>query len=366
MEFLLTCSAWLEKIAKNEVKKQGWIITEVKDRLIFFKWNIDLIPKINLHSRVWNKLYIVLNKKERINNFDALFNMVSEIDFKKYVNDTYPILVKATSIKSTLKSTPAIQKITKKAIVWKLTKNEFLIEDKEKPIFEILTFLIKDKWYILLNTSWDTLYKRWYKKNSWEAPIKESLAAWLIILSNWKFSDTFYDITCWSWTIAIERALLAKNIPPGINRCFAFENRSFINKNILKKEIELAKTKIYNNKYNIIASDNDDEILKKAQENAKNAWVSDSITFIKRDLKNYKYEELSWTIISNPPYWIRLKNKDLKQLYCDINEILEKNSNLKWGIITSFSEFDNIIKSNKFKKRKLYNWNQMCYLYLKN
>lgn len=364
--FLLTCSAWLEKIAKNEVIKQCWTITEVKDRLIFFEWNIDLIAKVNLHSRVWNKLYIILNKKEKVTDFDTLYDMVFEIDFKKYVNDTYPILVKATSIKSTLTSTPALQKITKKAIVSKLTKKEFLLEDKEKPPFEILTFLIEDKWYILLNTSWDTLYKRWYKIDTWEAPIKESLACWLVILSNWKFSDTFYDITCWSWTIAIERALLAKNIPPWINRSFAFENRSFVDKNILKKEIELAKTKIYNNKYNIIASDIDEEILKKAQKNAINAQVDDTITFIKKDLKDYKYKKLSWTIVSNPPYWIRLRGKDLKWLYKDINQILEKNNNLKWWIITSFLDFDNIIKKDKFKKRKLYNWNQMCYFYLKN
>lgn len=368
MKYLLTCSAWLEAIAKKEITKQNWTITEVKDRLVFFTWEIDLTAKINLNSRVWNKLYIVLWELENTANFDNLYDMSYDINWKKYITDTFPIIVKATSIKSDLTSTPAIQKIVKKSIVDKLNwkSGKIILEDLNKPKFEILTMIIENKSYILLNTSGETLYKRWYKTDAWEAPIKENLARALVILANWKYSESFYDITCWSWTIAIEARLIAKNIAPWIYRNFAFENRSFVSKDILKNEKILANQKIYTKKFAIFASDIDPEILEIAKHNAKNAWVYDDIIFERKDLKLYKQEKLQWTIVSNPPYWLRLKVDDLRAMYKDLYMILDKNPELNWWFITSYADFDNIINTKKIKKRKLYNWNELCYFYQKN
>ena len=239
------------------------------------------------------------------------------------------------------------------------------MEDIDLPKYEILTFITDDESYILLNTSGETLYKRWYKSNTWEAPIKESLAAWLVILSNWKYSENFYDITCWSWTIVIEALMFAKNIAPWLKRHFAFEKRSFVPSELIYKFKKEAKEKIFDKKYNVFASDIDEEVLKMAKQNAKNAWVFDDITFSKKDLREYKQTQLEWMLISNPPYGLRLKDDDLYWIYKDINLILEKNKNLKWWIITSYLDFDRIIKQNNLKKRKLYNWNELCYFYQK-
>ena len=363
MNFLLTCSAWLEKIAKNEVLKQGWNITEVKDRLVFFEGPEELISKINLWSRVWNKLYLILWSKKNVDNFDILFDLVYSIDWQKYINKNHPIITKATTIKSTLTSTPVLQSITKKAIVKKLNNwsDKFLLEDIDLPNYEVFSFLIEDETFVLLNTSWDTLYKRGYRYDAWEAPIKESLAAWLVILSNWKFSDTLYDPFCWSWTIVIEALMLAKNIAPGINRKFAFENWSFLDKNILLEEKEIAKSKIFNKDYKVIASDISPEMIEISKENAKNAWVLDDIDFRVLDFREYKKENLSWTLITNPPYWLRLKDDDLKGLYKDVISLFDKNESLNWWFISSYNDFNHRI----FKNRKLYNWNEMCYFYLK-
>lgn len=367
MKFLLTCTAWLEAIAKNEIIKQGWIISEVKDRLVFFEGDIELMIKINLWSRVWNKVYIVLNEWKFTNTFDKLYDLTYDINWKRYIEKDFPVLVKATSIKSSLTSTPAIQKIVKKAIVDKLTNKSwaYLMEDKDLSEYEILAFFNEDNSYILLNTSWETLYKRWYRVDSWEAPIKESLAAGLVILSNWKFSDNFYDITCWSWTIPIEALMLARNIAPWLQRKFAFEKRSFIPSDLLKNLKKEAREQIYNKKYNIIASDIDETVLEIAKQNASRAWLDGMIKFEVKDFKTYKKETLSWTIVSNPPYGLRLKDDDLKWLYKDLNMILDKNKELSWWIITSYDEFDKIINSSKYKKRKLYNWNEQCYFYMK-
>lgn len=367
MKFLLTCLAGLEAIAKNEIIKQGWTITEVKDRLVFFEWPIELMAKINLWSRVGNKVYLVLNEAKKVDNFDKLYDLVYSINWKKYINRYYPVITKATSVKSVLESTPAIQKITKKAIVDKMTNKSWntMPEEQDKPIFEVFSFFIDDSAYILLNTSGETLYKRWYKEDTWEAPIKESLAAALVILSNWKYSDTFYDIFCWSWTIAIEAVMFARNIAPWLHRYFSFENWDLLPKWYFDELRKEAKAKVFAKKYDVIASDIDSEVLEKAKLNAKNAQVLDSITFLLKDFKEYKKEKLVWTLLSNPPYWIRLTDDNLKWMYKDVNAILDKNKELSWGIITAYTEFDNLINLNKYKKRKLYNWNELCYFYSK-
>lgn len=363
MKFLLTCSAWLEKIAKNEVIKQWWTITEVKDRLVFFEGWEELIAKINLWSRVWNKLYLILWNKKNVDNFDKLFDLIYSINWSKYCDKNHPILTKATSIKSTLSSTPTLQSITKKAIVKNLNNwsDKFLLEDIDLPSYEVFSFLIEDEAFILLNTSWNTLYKRWYKDTTWEAPIKESLAAWLVILSNWKFSDTLIDPFCWSWTIVIEALMLAKNIAPGLNRNFAFENWSFLTKWFLSHEKEIAKSKIFEKNYKVIASDISSEMIDIAKNNAKNAWVYDNIDFEVKDFRDYKKQKLSWTIITNPPYWVRLKNDDLNWLYKDLIALFEKNKELNWWFITSYNDFNH----KNFKNRKLYNGNELSYFYLK-
>lgn len=367
MKFLLTCAAGLEAIAKNEVIKQWGTIVEVKDRLVFFEWDVKLMAKVNLWSRVGNKLYIVLNEGKNINDFDKLYDLVFAINWKKYLNRYYPVVVKSTSIKSTLSSTPAIQKITKKAIVDKMTgkSGKMMPEENDKPLFEVFSFFIDDTGYILLNTSWETLYKRGYKNDTGEAPIKESLAAALVILSNWKYSDTFYDFCCGSWTIAIEAVMFARNIAPGLYRYFSFENWDLLPKGYFDTLRDEAKAKIFNKKYDVIASDVDEEVLAKARENAKNAKVDDTITFVKKDLRDYKREKLSGMLVSNPPYGLRLKDDDMKGLYKDINMILDKNKELSGGIITAYLEYDDIINQNKYKKRKLYNGNEMCYFYMK-
>jgi putative N6-adenine-specific DNA methylase len=124
--------------------------------------------KVNLWSRVGNKVYMVLEESPRANNFDALYDLTYSIDWKKYIPKNAPVLVKATSIKSQLSSTPAIQKIVKKAIVDKITNKsgQYLMEDREKEGFEVFTFFHDDTCYILANSSGETLYKRGYKKDT--------------------------------------------------------------------------------------------------------------------------------------------------------------------------------------------------------
>ena len=219
-KFVLSTSAWLEKIARIEVEKQGGKIVEVVDRLITFEGTIEIAAKVNLWSRVGNKVFMLLAEEEGIEDFDDLYGLVNMIDFKNLIPKNSPIIVNATSLRSELHHTPTIQSVSKKAIVenlwgWSIT------EDSEKTKFSVLVLFINNKARVLLNISWDALHKRWYRVEAWEAPIKESLAAGLVLLSGWRFKENFYDIFCGSWTICIEAALIARNIAPWLKREFS-------------------------------------------------------------------------------------------------------------------------------------------------
>jgi len=215
-KYILSTIAWVESIAKKEIERQGWKIIEVNDRSVEFEGDSKTMVRVNLWSRVGNKVYQVLEESGRIDDFDKLYDLVSKIDFKKYFHHDYPIIVKAKSINSKLTATPSIQKIVKKAIIDSITdkSGDKVIEDRELEKFEIMVVIINDKAKILLNTSGEALHKRWYRTETWDAPIKESLAAALVLLSGWRFKQNFYDIFCGSGTIAIEAAMIAKNIAP--------------------------------------------------------------------------------------------------------------------------------------------------------
>ena len=370
-KFVLSTSAWLEAIAKREVTKQWWKIIEVVDRLITFEGTIETAAKVNLWSRVGNKVFMLLAEEENIEDFDDLFWLVSTINFKNIIPTESPIIVKATSLRSELHHTPTLQSITKKAIIenlwwWSIEENE------EKPRFEILTLFINNKARILLNLSGDALHKRWYRREAWEAPIKESLAAGLVLLSGWRFKQHFYDIFCGSGTICIEAAMIARNIAPWLKREFSMVELWLISKEKMWELKEQARTQKYDGEYRIFGSDIDNELMWIANENAKRAGVEWDIHFEQKDFRKAlfsfinKWEQASGTLVSNPPYWLRIWEEDkLEWMYKSIDSLFRKNEKLGWGFISNFEEFDSFAKKWFYKKRKLYNWAEKCYFWKK-
>lgn len=367
MKFVLSTIAWVESMAKKEIEKQGWVIEETIDRLVTFSGWIELIPRINIWSRVWNKMYILLAEKENVVDFDSLFDLVSSISWKSYFKKEFPIVVKSNSTRSELFAERTIQSLTKKAIVKSLVWNDSIVnEDSSLEKMEILVLLIDNKARILLNTSWNALHMRGYREKAWEAPIKESLAAALVFLSGWKFREPFYDVFCGSGTIAIEALMISKNIAPWIKRKFAFEKLWLVSSEITENERVQAKKKEFSGEYTIRASDIDPEMIELAKENARIAGLGWEINFEVRDFREYMDKPISWTLVSNPPYWERLKDENLKSMYNSIDKIFRLNPDLNGWIISSFMEFDNLIKKDTYKKRKLYNWGEMCYFWKKN
>ncbi len=364
-KYVLSTIMGVESIAKKEIERQGWVIEEVVDRLITFSWEIELIPRVNFWSRVGNKMYMLLAEADNIDNFDSLFDVVNSIHWKKYFKKDFPILVKATSLRSELTAIPTIQWVSKKAIVKSLTggSGDHVNEDRDLEKMDILILLIDNKVRVLLNTSWKALHMRGYREEAWEAPIKESLAAACILLSNWRFKEAFYDPFCGSGTFAIEALMIARNIAPWLRRKFAFEGLQLIDWETSENERALARKKRFEWEYKIYASDIDPEMIKIAEANTARAGQEWRIDFQVKDFKAFVEPGLPWTIVTNPPYNQRLKDDNIDSLYKHIDKLFRINPELKWWAITSYTDFDNLIKLSEYKKRKLYNGGELCYFY---
>ncbi|MDD2515949.1 MAG: class I SAM-dependent RNA methyltransferase [Candidatus Gracilibacteria bacterium] len=363
---VITCIAGVESLVKKEIEMAGYKVTETEDRLVFWQGDDSAIAKLNLWSRCGNKVYLELAKK-RITNFDMLFDLIKSIDWKHYVPENNPITVNAVSVKSGLESIPSIQSVSKKAIVEIKTgsRNGIMKEEQKLTEIEILVFIKDDFCRILLDTSGNALHKRGYRSESGEAPIKESLAASLVLLSSWRFGEPLLDPFCGSGTIVIEAGLIARNIAPGLNRSFTFENFSWYNKKYLEQAKIEAQSKIIRDKqYTITGSDIDENMVEIARRNVIKAGLKDTIKIETKDVKEYLDVPLTGTIVSNPPYGIRLR-VDLNDIYKTISLLFLRNKTLNGGLITSYFDFDKIIKMDDWKKRKLYNGNEMCYLYKK-
>ena len=206
--------------------------------------------------------------------------------------------------------------------------------------------------------------------------MNEALAAGLILLSGWKYSEPFYDLFCGSGTIAIEAALLAKNIAPGLLRTFAFEQFAWYDQALLDKEIAFAKAKIMTDKpHQIFASDLDPKMIELAKANAKNAGVDKYIHFEVKDAKDYLSTQeqtpencgaLLGTLCSNPPYGLRLHSiYNIDQIHKTIAQLFEKYPELHGGIITSYEHFSTLISGNR-KKSPFYNGGEQCRFFKKS
>ena len=361
--YVLTCELGLEALVKKEVIRQGYEITEVLDKAVYFRGGEEAMAVMNLWSRFGNRVFLELVSEEWVIDFDHYFDLISEIEWGKYVNDGYVVRVKAKSIKSGLSSEPSLQSLAKKSIIKKIEKTREFFESENQGIVDIQILIQNDRLKVMLNTSWAGLFKRWYKTESVEAPLKENVAAAIVQISHWKYSESFYDPFCGSGTIPIEAVLIARNIAPGKFRRFAFQDFEFYNVRHHREALEKAKAWEYDKEYAVFASDINAENLEIAKENARNAGVDDTITFSTKSYKEVFSTIAEGHIVSNPPYGLRLEQDDIEDIHTGIAKVFSK-PDISWWIITSYVDFQDLSKEF-FKKRKLYNGWELCYFYNK-
>ena len=367
VELIAPCHFGLEAVLKKEIYDLGYEVTEVEDGRVSFEGDAEAICRANIFLRTAERVLLKVGRFQAV-TFDELFEGIKALPWEDYIPKDGKFWVKkASSIKSKLFSSSDIQAIAKKAMVEHL-KGEYHVDwfEESGASYPVRIFLLKDEVTITLDTSGDSLHKRGYRMASSKAPITETLAAALIMLTPWRKDRILVDPFCGSGTFPIEAAMMAANIAPGMNREFIAEQWT----NIIPRQLwydtvseaeELVDTDV---EINIQGYDIDGEIVKAARENAKRAGVEQLIHFQQRPVDQLNHPKKYGFIITNPPYGERLEEKSaLPELYKQIGDAYRRLDAWSMYMITSFEDAPKYIGSKPDKNRKIYNGMLKTYFY---
>lgn len=361
------CHFGLEAVLKKEIYDLGYDITQVEDGRITFEGDEEAVVRANIGLRTAERVLIQIGRFTAT-TYDELFEGVKALDWGSYLPKNARFWVKkASSVKSKLFSPSDIQSICKKAIVKKLSTIYHIDQFPEDgAAYPLRVFLMKDEVVIALDTSGESLHKRGYRLKAGGAPISETLAAALIMLTPWHADRILVDPFCGSGTFPIEAAMIAANIAPGMNRSFEAMNwHELIPSELWEEARAEAREEIdLSVQVNIQGYDIDPEVIAIARDNAKRAGVSDMIHFQARGVADLSHPKKYGFIITNPPYGERLEEKKaLPALYKSLGEAYAKLDSWSMYVITSWEEAPVHIGRHADKNRKLYNGMIKTYFY---
>lgn len=367
VELIAPCHFGLEAVLKKEIIDLGYEISQVEDGRVTFIGDMEAISYANVFLRTAER---VLLKVGRIHaeTFDELFEKTKELPWENYIpQDGKFWVTKATSIKSKLFSPTDIQSIMKKAMVERL-KNIYGISwfEENGASYPVRVFFMKDEVTIGIDTSGVSLHKRGYRQLTSKAPITETLAAALIMLTPWNKSRILVDPFCGSGTFPIEAAMMAANIAPGMNREFISEKwDNLIEKKHWQNAVDEAREMVDDKlELDIQGYDLDGEIIKSARENARLAGVDHLIHFQQRGVSQLNHPKKYGFIITNPPYGERVEDKEnLPDLYSEIGKGFARLDSWSEYLITSYEDAEKYIGKKADKNRKIYNGMIKTYFY---
>jgi len=356
-QFIATSTFGLEAVVKREVAHLGLAVTSTSDGRIEFKGGIEAIPKANLWLRSADRVFLKIGEFHA-ETFDELFEQTKALPWEEWITEDGKFTVTGKSVKSKLFSVSDCQAIVKKAVVerLKLTYKTDWFEETGAA-YTIQVGMLRDKATLVIDTSGTGLHKRGYRVDAVAAPIKETLAAALIDLSYWKKDRVLCDPFCGSGTIAIEAALMAKNIAPGLVRKFASEDWPRVGKAVWK-EARMAAYAAMDTDFRpeIFASDIDPASVELAKHNARTAGVDDCIRFAVSDFNDLPLPSPYSVLIANPPYGQRIGEiNEIRKCYKTMGKMLAAEPTLALYVITSDEDFERIVARKANAKRKLFN-----------
>lgn len=366
LRFAAPCLFGLEGLCANEYKFNGIDSVKAENGRVLFSGDFNTLAKTNIISRYAERIMILLAEFEAY-SFDSLFEGVKTIEWEKWIDKTDAFPVQGNCLDSQLQSVSDCQKIIKKAVVKRLSsKYDINWFDESGAVHQIRFLIFKNRVSIMLDTSGDGLYKRGYRADSNDAPIKETLAAAMVDLARVRPNHNVVDPMCGSGTILIESAMKALKIAPGLNRSFAAEKWSQIPSEIWEDEREKAASLVNCDcNFQAIGYDIDDSALKLAKKNAEIAGVADRIRFEKRDIKDFKFDYEYETVIVNPPYGERLLDIDeAEKLYKIMGEKFIRDKGKSYTIISPGDDFEKVFGRKADKRRKIYNGMLNCQVYM--
>ena len=366
-ELLVPCHFGLEAVLKKEIYDLGYEISKVEDGRITFIGDEEAICRANIFLRTAERVMIQVGRF-KATTFEELFQGIKAIPWETYIPENGKFWVKkASSINSKLFSPSDIQSIAKKAMVERMKQKyhkDWFAEDGAP--YPVRIFLLKDEVTVAIDTSGESLHKRGYRTMTSKAPLTETLAAALILLTPWRPDRILVDPFCGSGTFPIEAAMIAANIAPGMNREFTAEKwTNLIEKKLWYECVQEAEEMIDKSvEVDIQGYDIDGEVIKAARENAKRAGVEHMIHFQQRAVADLRHPKKYGFVISNPPYGERLEEKaDLPKLYSEIGASYQKLDAWSMFLITSYEDTERYIGRKADKNRKIYNGMLKTYFY---
>ena len=366
-ELIAPCHFGLEAVLKKEILDLGYEISLVEDGRVTFIGDDEAICRANVFLRTAERVLLKAGSF-KAETFEELFQGTRNIPWEDFIPEDGKFWVtKASSIKSKLFSQSDIQSIMKKAMVERL-KNRYGVTwfPENGASYPLRVFLYKDMVTVGIDTSGESLHKRGYRTLTSKAPITETLAAALILLTPWNRDRILVDPFCGSGTFPIEAAMMAANIAPGMNRSFLAEEwRNVIKRKCWYEAMDEAGDLVEEDvQVDIQGYDVDGDIVKAARSNARSAGVDHMIHFQRRPVSAMSHPKKYGFIISNPPYGERIEEKEnLPALYREIGERFAALDSWSMYLITSYEDAQKYIGRKADKNRKIYNGMLKTYFY---
>ena len=366
-ELIAPCHFGLESVLKKEIIDLGYDIAGVEDGRVTFYGDDEAIARANIGLRTAERVMIKAGQF-KAETFDEFFENVKAVEWENYIPvDGKFWVTKASSIKSKLFSVSDLQSLAKKAIVDRL-KHVYGVTwfDETGSSYPIRLSFMKDEATIAIDTTGDSLHKRGYRQFTSKAPITETLAAALIMLTPWRADRILVDPFCGCGTFPIEAALIAANIAPGMNRGFTASYwDNIVDKKVWEDAYEEAREMVdFSVQTSIQGYDIDGEIVRAARENAARAGVSDMIHFQQRAVCDLSHPKKYGFIITNPPYGERIEDKEtIPKIYGELGERFKALDEWSAYIITSCEDVEKYIGRKADKNRKIYNGMMKTYFY---
>jgi len=366
LQFAIPTLFGLEGVCADEVRRLE--LPEVRaenGRVLCAGTGLDL-TRLNLNVRTGERVLLLLGTFPA-RDFDALFEGTRALPWERFIPREGQFPVKGHCLNSALRSVPACQSIVKKAIAARLGSKYGLTTLPETgALYQVQFSVMGDEAALMLDTSGPGLHKRGYRAQGVAAPLRETLAAGLVLLSRYRGKDPLCDPFCGSGTIPIEAALIAKNRAPGLNRSFSAQKWSWLDRKHWMTAADEAMDKEFDGDYEIWGGDIDPDAVALAQHNAQLAEVDDIVRFDVDDATRFHWGGLYGRVVTNPPYGERvMERREAEELYRAFGRAWSKlPEGWKLYLLSSHTEFERTFGKRADKKRKLYNGMLKCDLFM--
>ena len=369
LQFAVPTLFGLEGLCANEMRRLGLEQVQAENGRVLCRGSGDDLARLNLGLRTGERVLLVLGSFPvgGSDAIDRLFEGIKALPWERFIPREGQFPVKGHCLNSDLHSVPTCQALIKKAAAQRLGKAYGLNTLPETgAVYQIQFSIMKDMATLMLDTSGAGLHKRGYRAQGVVAPLRETLAAAMVMLSRYRGRDPLCDPFCGSGTIPIEAALIAKNRAPGLSRSFSAQKWTWLDNKAWMNAADEAMDKEFDGQYEIWGGDIDPEAVALARHNAQLAEVDDVVSFEVSDATRFHFGGLRGRVVTNPPYGERImERREAEELYRAFGKAWSKfPDEWKLFLLSSHTEFERTFGKQADKKRKLYNGMLKCDLFM--